>query len=109
MAKKAMIKPANKVRSKTEVFGELAAASDLNKRQVAAVFDGLADLIRTDLKKGPGIFTVPGLMKIKVIRKPATKAREGVNPFTGEKMMFKAKPARNVVKVLALKGLKSMV
>lgn len=109
MAKKATIKPTNKVRSKTEVFGELAAASDLNKRQVAAVFDGLADLIRTDLKKGPGVFTVPGLMKIKVVRKPATKAREGVNPFTGEKMMFKAKPARNVVKVLALKGLKGMV
>lgn len=109
MAKKATMKPAGKVRSKTEVFGELAMASELSKRQVAAVFDGLADLIRTDLKKGPGIFTVPGLMKIKVIRKPATKAREGVNPFTGEKMMFKAKPARNVVKVLALKGLKSMV
>ena len=109
MAKKATMKPANKVRSKSEVFGELATASELSKRQVAAVFDGLADLIKTDLKKGPGIFTVPGLMKIKVIRKPATKAREGVNPFTGEKMMFKAKPARNVVKVLALKGLKSMV
>lgn len=109
MAKKASMKPANKVRSKSEVFGELASASELSKRQVAAVFDGLADLIKTDLKKGPGIFTVPGLMKIKVIRKPATKAREGVNPFTGEKMMFKAKPARNVVKVLALKGLKSMV
>ncbi len=50
-----------------------------------------------------------GLMKIKVVRKPATKARKGTNPFTGEEMMFKAKPARNVVKVLALKGLKDMV
>ncbi len=109
MAKKAATKSTGKVRSKSEVFGELASASELSKRQVAAVFDGLADLIKTDLKKGPGMFTVPGLMKIKVIRKPATKAREGVNPFTGEKMMFKAKPARNVVKVLALKGLKSMV
>jgi len=48
-------------------------------------------------------------MKVKVVRKPATKARKGVNPFTGEEMMFKAKPARNVVKVLALKGLKEMV
>ena len=48
-------------------------------------------------------------MKIKVVRKPATKARKGVNPFTGEPMTFKAKPARNVVKVLALKALKDMV
>ena len=67
-------------------------------------------MIKKDLgKKGPGIFTVPGLMKIKVVRKPATKARKGINPFTGEEMMFKAKPSRNVVKVLALKGLKDMV
>ncbi len=109
MAKKATMKPTTKVRSKSEVFGELATATELSKRQVATVFDTLADLIKTDLKKGPGMFTVPGLMKIKVIRKPATKAREGINPFTKEKMMFKAKPARNVVKVLALKGLKSMV
>ena len=55
------------------------------------------------------MYTVPGLMKIKVVRKPATKARKGVNPFTGEAMTFKAKPARNVVKVLPLKALKDMV
>ena len=73
------------------------------------VFDSLTNLIQRDLKKGPGVYTVPGLMKIKVVRKPATRARKGVNPFTGEEMMFKAKPARNIVKVLALKGLKDMV
>jgi len=67
-------------------------------------------LIESDIgKRGPGVFTVPGLMKIKVVRKPATKARKGINPFTGVEMMFKAKPARNVVKVQALKGLKEMV
>ncbi len=109
MAKRSGIKPSGKVRSKSEVFGELASAADLTKRQVASIFDSLSDLIKADLKKGPGIFTVPGLMKIKVVRKPATRAREGVNPFTGERMMFKAKPARNVVKVLALKNLKAMV
>ncbi len=109
MAKKASVKPSSKVRSKSEVFGQLATCADLTKKQVACMFEGLADLIKTDLKKGPGVFTVPGLMKIKVIRKPATKAREGVNPFTGERMMFKAKPARNVVKVLPLKNLKAMV
>ena len=110
MAKKVSPKTGGKARSKSEVYGELASASDLTRKQIACLFDDLASLIKADLgKKGPGIFTVPGLMKIKVVRKPATKAREGVNPFTGETMMFKAKPARNVVKVLALKNLKGMV
>lgn len=99
-----------KARPKGQVLGDLAERSDLTRKQVGSVFDELAGLIKRDLgKKGPGVFTVPGLMKIKVVRKPATKAREGVNPFTGETMTFKAKPARNVVKVLALKGLKEMV
>ena len=112
MAKKKAAKKGAKTvaRTKSQVFGELADMSDLTRRQVASVFDGLATMIKKDLgKRGPGIFTVPGLMKIKVVRKPATKARRGINPFTGEEMMFKAKPARNVVKVLALKGLKDMV
>ncbi len=110
MAKKGNSKPGGKARSKSEVYGELATATDLTRKQVSALFEDLASLIKADLgKKGPGIFTVPGLMKIKVVRKPATKEREGVNPFTGERMMFKAKPARNVVKVLPLKNLKSMV
>jgi nucleoid DNA-binding protein len=60
-------------------------------------------------KRGPGICNIPGLAKVVVQRKPATKARKGINPFTGEEMMFKAKPARNVVKVRALKNLKAMV
>lgn len=99
-----------KARTKSEVFGGLAEATDLTKKNVASVFDELAKLIKKDIgKRGPGTFTVPGLMKIKVVRKPATKARKGINPFTKEEMMFKAKPARNVVKVLALKNLKSMV
>lgn len=107
---KSGVASSNKVRSKSQVYTTLAEAADLNRRQVAAVFDGLADMIRADLgKRGPGLFTVPGLMKIKVVRKPATKARQGINPFTKEPIMIKAKPARNVVKVLALKNLKSMV
>ena len=108
--KKAKRTTTTKARTKSEVFGELADVTDMTKKQVACVFDGLADLIKKDIgRRGPGIFTVPGLMKIKVVRKPATKARKGINPFTKEEMMFKAKPARNVVKVLALKNLKSMV
>ncbi|RME39898.1 MAG: DNA-binding protein [Planctomycetota bacterium] len=99
-----------KARTKSEVYGGIAEATELTKREVAAVFDSLAAMIKKDLgRRGPGVFTVPGLMKIKVVRKPATKARKGINPFTGEEMIFKAKPARNVVKVQPLKGLKEMV
>lgn len=110
MAKSTAMKSNAKSRSKSEVFGQLADATDLTRRQVATVFDELSGMIKKDLgKRGPGVFTVPGLMKIKVVRKPATKARKGINPFTGEETVFKAKPARNVVKVQPLKGLKSMV
>jgi len=110
MAKKKAVKVTSKARTKSEVFGGLADATELSKKEIVCVFDELGKLIKRDLgKRGPGLFTVPGLMKIKVVRKPATKARRGINPFTKEEMMFKAKPARNVVKVLPLKGLKSMV
>ncbi|HET7674422.1 MAG TPA: HU family DNA-binding protein [Gammaproteobacteria bacterium] len=96
--------------TKSEIYSHLAEQTDLSKRQVGAVFDSLADLIKKNLgRRGPGVFAVPGLMKIKVVRKPATKARKGINPFTGEETTFKAKPARNVVKVQPLKGLKDMV
>ncbi len=100
----------SRARTKSEVTGAIADETGLTKKEVASVFETLAILIKKDIgRRGPGQFTVPGLMKIRVKRKPATKARRGVNPFTGEEMMFKAKPARNVVKVLALKGLKTMV
>jgi len=99
-----------KALTKSEILGSIAERTGLSRKQVASVFDGLTGLIANSLgKKGPGIFTVPGLLKLKVVRKPATKEREGINPFTGEKTIFKAKPARNVVKALALKNLKSMV
>ncbi len=107
--KKTTAKAAKKPTTKSESLTYIAEKTDLTKKDVSAVFDTLAMLMRRDLKRGPGVYTVPGLMKVKVVRKPATKARKGVNPFTGEEMMFKAKPARNVVKVLPLKGLKEMV
>lgn len=101
---------APKAMSKTEVLTSLAEATGLTKKQISGFLDELSNLVGANLgKKGPGLFIVPGLMKIKIIRKPATKARKGISPFTGQEMMFKAKPARNVVKVLPLKGLKSMV
>jgi len=107
--KKTATKAAVKPTTKSETLTYLADKTGLTRRDVGAVFDNLAILMKRDLKRGPGVYTVPGLMKVKVIRKPATRARKGINPFTGEEMMFKAKPARNVVKVLPLKGLKEMV
>jgi len=100
----------NKPRTKSEIFRGISEKTGLTRKQVASVFDIMGNLIKKDLgNKGPGIFTVPGLIKVKVVKKPATKAREGINPFTGEKMMFKAKPARKVVKTQPLKALKQMV
>lgn len=104
------ISAANKVRSKGEVYRTLAEQSGVTRAQVSRMFDVMTAMIEKDLgKSGPGVFNVPGMMKVVVQRKPATKARKGVNPFTGEEMMFKAKPARNVVKVRPLKGLKALV
>ena len=106
MAKKAAGKPA----SKSEVLAGIAGKTGLSRKQVSGVLDALGDQIGAAVgKKGPGIFVIPGLVKITVQNKPAVPAREGINPFTGEKQMFKAKPARNVVKVRALKKLKAMV
>ena len=96
--------------TKSATFQKLAEATNLTRKQVAAFFDELTALIKNELgKKGPGIFNLPGLVKIKRVEKPATKARPGKNPRTGEPMMIKAKPKRTVVKPLALKALKEMV
>jgi len=96
--------------TKSETYQQLAQATGLSKKQVSSVLDELGKLVSRELgKKGPGIFTIPGLLKLKRIYKPATKARTGINPFTKQEMVFKAKPARNVVKAQPLKGLKDMV
>jgi len=97
--------------SKTELLTSLSESTGLSKKDVSAVLDGLGEMIEKSLgKRGPGVFNLPGLMKIQVQRKPATKATTRENPFKpGEMMTVKAKPARNVVKVRPLKGLKDMV
>ncbi len=96
--------------TKTAMFQALATTTGLSKKQVASFFDEFAKYIERELgKKGPGVVTVPGLLKIKKVHKPATKPRQGRNPKTGEPMMIPAKKARTVVKALALKGLKEMV
>ena len=112
MATKTMSASGNKARTKSQIYTEIAESTGLSRKQVASVFDSMTDLIKRDMGgRGPGMFTVPGLMKIKRIQKPARPARKGVpNPFKpGELMDVPAKPARKVVKVLALKNLKGMV
>lgn len=109
MAKKTAKAPA-KVMSKSDVVSGIADETGLTKKQVGSVFDAMTGQIKKSLgRSGAGAYMVPGLMKVTVVRKPATKARKGINPFTGEETMFKAKPARNVVKIRPLKNLKDMV
>ena len=100
---------ATKLPTKSEILASIAETTELSRKQVASVFDALSDLIKKNVgKEGPGKFVVPGLMKIVVIQKPATKAHKGINPFTKQEQMFKAKPARKVVKVRPMKALKDM-
>jgi DNA-binding protein HU-beta len=94
--------------TKTEIFNAIAEDTGLKKKEVADVFDALAKIIKSDLASA-NAFNMPGLLKIKKVHKPAVPEREGINPFTKEKMMFKAKPARDIVKITALKNLKDMV
>jgi nucleoid DNA-binding protein len=99
-----------KAATKTAVYQALSESTGLSKKQVGTLFDELSVFIKAQLgKKGPGVFTVPGLLKIKRVEKKATPSRQGKNPRTGEPMTIPAKPKRTVVKALALKGLKEMV
>ena len=98
--------------TKTAILSEIAVKTDLSKKQVGSVLEELSDLINRHIKKrAAGEFTLPGLLKIKTVKRPARKARKGVpNPFRpGELMDVAAKPASTKVKVLPLKGLKEMV
>ncbi|NQY43747.1 MAG: HU family DNA-binding protein, partial [Legionellales bacterium] len=96
--------------TKTQIQSYLADTSATPKKQVAEILEHLSGLIERHVSnRNIGEFTLPGLLKVKVVRKPATKARKGINPFTGEETTFKAKPARNVVKIKPLKKLKDMV
>ena len=94
--------------TKSDILAQISKDTDLSKKQVSAVFESLNGIIKKSLK-GAGLFTMPGLLKMKVVKKPATKARQGTNPFTGEPMTFKAKPASKKVRVMSLKNLKGFV
>jgi len=96
--------------TKSQLFATIADSTGLTKKQVEAVFDGLNVEIKKNLaSRGPGSFNLPGLCKLIVKKKPATKARPGRNPFTGEEIMIKAKPASKTVRIRPLKALKDMV
>lgn len=106
MAKAAAVKEPY---TKSQLLSAIAEDTGLSKKEVSAVLESMAGIVEQHIKKrGPGTFTLPGLLKVKTQRKPATKARKGINPFTGEETIFKAKPARTVVKVQPLKALKDM-
>lgn len=95
--------------TKSQIQSHIADETGLSKKDVAAVFESLEGLIQKNLKpRGPQAFNVPGLMKIVVKKRPATKARIGRNPATGEEIKIGPKPAKKVVKVRALKGLKEL-
>ena len=95
--------------TKTQMLAEIAESTELSKKQVASVLDQLSDVINRHIKKRACVeFVLPGLLKITTVKKKATKERKGINPFTGEEAIFKAKPASIQVKVRPLKKLKDM-
>jgi len=96
--------------TKAEVIEAIAEKTKLAKQDVSKALAALTDLVGKHLgKKGPGAFVMPGLLKLKVVRRAATKAKQGINPFTKEPMTIKARPARNVVRAMPLKALKELV
>jgi DNA-binding protein HU-beta len=97
-----------KAPTKSEVYGAIADKTELSRKQVSSVMDALNEQMVKSLKKN-GLFTIPGVAKLVVKKKPATKARKGRNPFTGEEIMIKAKPASKTVRIRPLKNLKEQV
>src|ERR1043165_3940414 len=100
------ITPSKTRRTRGDVVKQIAEATELKTGKVREVFDTLSALIAADLGKGSGEFNFNGLMKLRTVKKPATSARKGRNPFTGEEIMIKAKPASRKVRVGARRTLK---
>jgi len=104
------LSPVGQAMTKGGILKTVAELSSTSRKDTAAVIENLSKVIEAHLKaRGVGVFTLPGLLKILVVKKPARPARKGINPFTGEETTFKARPARKVVKIRALKKLKEMV
>lgn len=94
--------------TKSQLIEKIATETEISKKEVKGVLETLASIGYKELKKS-GVFLLPGFAKFVVIKKPATKARKGTNPFTGEPMTFKAKPARKIVRARPVKAAKDAV
>jgi nucleoid DNA-binding protein len=102
--------PATSRRSRSDLVRQIASGTDLKPGKVREVFDALTAIMGADLgRKGCGEFNFNGLVKLRTVNKPATAARKGRNPFTGEEIMIKAKPASRKVRARALRSLNAMV
>ena len=101
---------AGKRLTKAQVIAEIADSAELDKKSVNRVFEGLTVLIKKQLSsRGPGEFVIPGLLKLKAVKKKAIPAGERRNPFTGQMQHFPAKPASKKVRATALKALKDLI
>lgn len=104
------MKPVKTKLSKSQMFEALAEDSGVTKSEVKKVWGSLERLIEASIcERGYGQFTLPGLMKVTTVRRPAIKARRGINPFTKDEIWFKAKPATTGVRIRALKKMKGFV
>jgi len=101
------MKPVKTKLSKSQVLEALAEDSGMSKSEVKKVWGSLERLIEASIcDQGYGQFTLPGLMKVTTVQRPAIKARRGINPFTKEETLFKAKPPSTGVRIQALKKMK---
>jgi DNA-binding protein HU-beta len=101
---------AGKRLTKAQVISELSESTELDKKSINRVFEGLTELIKKQLgPRGPGEFVIPGLLKLRAVKKPATKDRPGINPFTKEPITIKGKPASKKIRATALKQLKDLI
>ncbi|MBL8743589.1 MAG: HU family DNA-binding protein, partial [Myxococcales bacterium] len=95
--------------TKAQVIAEIAQFSELDKKSVSKVFDGLTELIKKELgPRGSEEFVIPGLLKLKTVKKEAVAAGQRMNPFTKEMTLYPAKPASRKVRATALKALKDL-
>ncbi len=99
-AKKTTMSKSNLIQAIAEAVGE-----DLSRKQVRTVLESLISVGHRELKKA-GVFTLPGFAKFRVVKKPATKARQGINPFTKQPQTFAAKPASKAVRARPIKAIK---
>jgi nucleoid DNA-binding protein len=113
--KKKAIQFVSEARAMTQaaVIAELAEENEMSKGDVKFFFESLSGILKRELnlrsRKAPGKMVIPGICRVVAKRKPARKARKGINPFTKEEMMFKARPATTVVKINPVKALKDAI